>query len=346
MKHLALARMLLWLLIAVCPPLFHCGGNVEHGTETGNPPVVEQQKLHIVLRENGVEVVGDPGAVSPGASVSVTNRRTGERVEATAGTDGSVTVIVPGLLQDEYEVTVSNGSGSQTVRVAADTSAATGGAGGGGSDLASASCTTLEQTLQQSVTATYTNASKSCQADRDCTTAGDVGCYYSCGGPIVSTSGKRTAEAAILQDTTPLCAELSQRCGPRGAPGCPYQMPTTLGCNDGTCQPLGCEDLGRRAAARVDEALSNAPRDCTVDTDCSLISSAVRCVADCGSFRHSVATSAVAQLNQVVLLTQDPLCSEFESRSCPPPRPLPCEPAATPNAVCIGGQCDVQYPLP
>src|SRR3954471_24853170 len=108
MKHLRLARCLPWLLIAVCPPLLgRCGGAVEHGTETGNPPVVEQQKLHVVLRDTGVEVVGDAGAVSPGASVRVTNRTTGESTEATARADGSVNIVVPGSPQDEYEVTVS-----------------------------------------------------------------------------------------------------------------------------------------------------------------------------------------------------------------------------------------------
>jgi len=149
--------------------------------------------------------------------------------------------------------------------------------------------------------------------------------------------------AAIVQDTAPLCAELSRRC-PRGPPGCPYQTPTTIGCNNGTCQALSCEGLGSRAAARVDDTLKRAPRDCTVDADCSLISSTIRCVADCGGFHHSVAASAVAQLDQSVLLVQDPLCTEFESRGCPPPRTLPCAPVtATPqSAVCVNGQCEVE----
>src|SRR3954468_834648 len=109
MKPLRLARCLPWLWIAVCPPLLgHCGGAVEHGTETGNPPVIEQQKLHVVLHDDGVVVVGDPGAVSPGASVAVTNTRTGAHAEASAGSDGSVSVSVHGTLDDEYEVTVSS----------------------------------------------------------------------------------------------------------------------------------------------------------------------------------------------------------------------------------------------
>src|SRR4051794_8669728 len=102
MKHSTPSRLLPWLLIAVCPVLLgHCGGAVEHGTATGNPPVVEQQKLHVVLRDTGVELVGDAGTVSPGASVRVTNRTTGQSAEATAHGDGSVNIVVPGSLQDE-----------------------------------------------------------------------------------------------------------------------------------------------------------------------------------------------------------------------------------------------------
>jgi hypothetical protein len=347
MKHFTFTRWLPWLLIALCPPLLgQCGGDVTHGTETGNPPVVEEQKLHIVLRETGVEVVGDPGAVSAGASFAVTNRTTGAHAEATAAADGSVNVVVPGTLQDEYDVTVSNAAGSQTVQITAQTSAATGGTGGSGSELASASCDSLIQTLSEQVTAAYSAASKACQADSDCTTGGDVGCYYGCGGPIVSTVGKLSAEAAIAQDTAPLCAELSQRCGPRGPPGCPFQTPATLACGNGTCQILSCDDLGQRAAAAVEDLAERAPRDCTVDTDCRVVSfrSDVSCVASCGEFNHSVATRVLEQLVQSALRVKDSFCTEFESRGCPPPLALPClPPTSTPRAVCVTGQCDIQY---
>jgi hypothetical protein len=142
MKLSRLARCLPRLLLALCPPLLgHCGGAVEHGTETGNPPVVEQQKLHVGLHDDGVVVVGDPGAVSPGATVVVTNVRSGERSEASAGADGSVSVSVPGTLDDEYEVTVSSGGRSQTVLVSASA--------GASAELASASCDSLEQEPQR-----------------------------------------------------------------------------------------------------------------------------------------------------------------------------------------------------
>ena len=75
--------MLLWLLVAVGPPLLgRCGG------------------------------VTDPGS----------NRTTAEGAEASAAADGSVKLAIPASPQDEYELTASTGDGSQTVPLGAPTS--------------------------------------------------------------------------------------------------------------------------------------------------------------------------------------------------------------------------------
>jgi hypothetical protein len=125
MKHSFHFGLLPCVLIALCPALLgHCGGATQQATETGNPPGVAEQKLHILLRNTGVEVVGDAGAVGAGANVSVTNRSSGDHGEAIAKVDGSFDIVVPGSLQDEYEVTVSQGSATQTVRISANTNGA------------------------------------------------------------------------------------------------------------------------------------------------------------------------------------------------------------------------------
>jgi hypothetical protein len=231
MKHLPLARLLLWLLIALFPPLLgQCGGAVEHGTETGNPPVVEQQKLHIVLRGTGIEVVGDAGAVSPGANVRVTNRATGESAESTGRADGSVTVIVPGALQDEYEVTVSNGSGSQTVRVAAETSA-------GGQAL---SCDQLVNSASAQLNALLATAPRDCTVDNDCVRLDtSLSCVSDCGRSI-AVAGESAALPEFLRSLErldpPVCDEFrSRQCpGPFALP-CPAPQQITVSCQAEQC---------------------------------------------------------------------------------------------------------------
>jgi hypothetical protein len=337
MKDFRWTRLLPWLVISLCPPLLgHCGGAVEHGTETGNPPVVEQQKLHVVLHEEGVVVVGDPGAVSPGATVSVTNVRSRDRSEASAGTDGSVSVSVPGTLADEYEVTVSSDGRSQSVRVSAGSAATN-------SELAGASCDSLEQTLSEQVGSGYAAASQ-CQVDSDCTMGGDVGCYFTCGGPPVSVAGEDAARQSLLESTAPVCAELTRRCGPRGPMRCPASL-TTAGCNNGVCQALealDCRDLQDRLRQHRSDIVEQAPRDCTIDTDCALIQTSVRCIADCGSY-GSVRASAADQVTMQVSAEAATICAQYEIQSCPAPIPLPCDAAAEPRAACVAGKCDLAY---
>ncbi|HEU4583412.1 MAG TPA: carboxypeptidase-like regulatory domain-containing protein [Polyangiaceae bacterium] len=343
MKQLRIAHCLPWLLIAISPPLLnHCGGAVEHGTETGNPPVVEQQKLHVVLHEDGVLVVGDPGAVSPGASVSVTNTRSGARSEASAGSDGSVSVSVPGTLEDEYEVTVSSVGRSQTVRVSAAASGATNTGG-----LAATSCDGLEQLLRDQVDSEYTAASKACQVDSDCTTTGAVGCYYTCGGPISSVAGLQAAQRALLESTAPVCAELTSRCPGRGPPGCPLLF-NTIACNDGTCGQLRCADFPKRIGQQISALLDEA-RDCTSDADCTLIPADVSCVDGCGPTSISVRADREAQLSSGIQDIDERLCTEFAQRPCPPLPAPPCLPPlpGLTRPVCNAGKCDSEFtPLP
>lgn len=351
MRHATLARLLPWLLIAVCPPLLgRCGGAVEHGTETGNPPVVEQQKLHVLLRDTGVEVLGDAGAVSPGARVRVTNRSTGAIAEASALADGSVSVVVPGSLQDEYEVTVSNGSGSQTVRVSAQATAERADAGEGvplGSGPGA--CTALRETLATRVSAGFANVDKTCQRDEECVfTNTDSGCYSSCYRVIASRSGARAAGLAVVQDIAALCSEFGDQQCEIPTLTCVSGSPVLV-CN-ATCTPvdtLGCEDLPALAAARVTALVNDASRTCSRDDDCTLAQTDIRCVPSCGNF-HSVASSALADLERSIAQTQGRYCGMAESLGCPGPVALPCEPPlGTPRATCTAGQCAVTYvPLP
>lgn len=347
MKHSALSRLLPWLLIAVCPPLLgRCGGAAEHSTETGNPPVVERQKLHVVLHDTGVEVVGDAGAVSPGANVRVTNRNTGETAEAIARTDGSVNIVVPGSPQDEYEVTVSNGSGSQTVQVSAQTGGDTADAGG---SAPSGTCSALRETLAARVSAGFANVDKTCQRDEECLfTRTDSGCYSSCESVIASSSGAQAARAAVVQDIAPLCSEFDNQLCETPDFACNLGSPVLV-CK-GTCSPLdtlGCDEVPTRSAARVTTLINDAARTCSRDDDCTLAQANLRCVSSCGNV-HGVALSALEDLQRRIAETESRYCGAAESMGCPGPVELPCTPpSGTPQATCNAGQCEVAYvPVP
>lgn len=73
-------------------------------TDTGNPPVIAEQRLRVTVSDDGVVVSGEPGAVSGGAQIEVTNLSTNESRETTAASDGSFDVALPGTPNDEYRV--------------------------------------------------------------------------------------------------------------------------------------------------------------------------------------------------------------------------------------------------
>lgn len=101
-----------------------CGGQSnEMSTDTGNPPVIIAQKLHVVPSDSGVVVSGDAGAVTPGASVAVENVSRGQSRITTAAQDGSFEVELAGTPEDEYRVEARLGGRSSSAPV---------GAGGGG----------------------------------------------------------------------------------------------------------------------------------------------------------------------------------------------------------------------
>ena len=360
MKHYFHFRLLPCVLIALCPTLLgHCGGATQQATETGNPPGIAEQKLHILLRDTGVQVVGDAGAVGAGANVNVTNRSSGDHGQAIAKVDGSFDIVVAGSLQDEYEVTVSNGSLTQTVRISASTN---GLSTDTSPDLSTASCASLEKTLTQHVTAGFAAGDKSCESDVDCVYADwQVGCYFGCGGTFLSVAGAyphvtdagvggatgvQVTRAIVEQDIAPVCNELSSRCGPESPSSCPPAPDQfEAECYAKACRPanidaLTCNDLSGKAASHARDLLDRAPRACTADADCALVSYAVRCDAGCGSRSQSVNVSAVEAARASVRRVEDYFCSRFENKPCPAPLDLPCntrDQITLPS--CVAGQC-------
>jgi hypothetical protein len=349
MKHVRFVRLLPWLVIGLCPPLLgHCGGALEHGTETGNPPVVEQQKLHVVLHDDGVEVVGEAGAVSPGASVTVTNTRSADHADAIARADGSLSVSVPGTLADEYELTVASAGGSQTVRVtasasdAASSTTASADAHLSDAELASASCDALGATLEQRVSTAFASADSRCTTDEDCKyREWSVACYNDCGSSILPPDGFSRVAEQLDTSLQPLCTELGKRCSPvQNLHDCrsPDALPQ---CLEGSCRALdlssySCEDLSTAASARFDELLTGANRECTQDADCFLYEEPLSCAFRCPGQPTAVAASAVTAI-EAYLAHVEGYCDAFRGRgNCSAPAPLPCPPPLLePKAVCI-----------
>ena len=89
------------------------------GTETGNPPAIAAQLIHVeAVDDDHVRVSGGPGAIDPGGGeVTITNTtRDGEPVVAKIDDDGSFSVELPGSPDDSYAVTATDASGGSSAR--------------------------------------------------------------------------------------------------------------------------------------------------------------------------------------------------------------------------------------
>jgi hypothetical protein len=350
MKRRAHAPLMTMLLLCALAPaaLTRCGGSANDGgglgTETGNPPLIEKAELHLAVTPEGIRLIGNPGAVTAGATVSVTNQRTGETASVAAASDGSVDMLVVGTASDTYRVTVVSGGRSATITITvADTPR----------DLATVSCATLLDTINQVASETFDSVDVSCSTNSDCvaldSNAGN--CLPTCPYSVpASAQGRDAAVADSSQRTAGACGEIERRDCPFPIPSCEPQAPWAPVCEQGQCvsralEQLSCSELSDEATRRREQASAAAARNCDVDTDCVLVESRLSCVASCGLTESvSVTDDGSAVIGPQLEQLEQVVCGQYEQAACDPPGQLPCEPmAGEPTATCEQGSCTVRY---
>lgn len=109
-----LTRVLSLLLASVVLPIGAVGCA---STDTGNPPLVDEERIRIEPSEGGVRVSADAGAVSAGAAIEVENLSTGVTATTTAGDDGSFEVEIAGSTADDYRIVVTSDGRSESVTI-------------------------------------------------------------------------------------------------------------------------------------------------------------------------------------------------------------------------------------
>jgi hypothetical protein len=333
------------LLLAAAPLLSHCGEAEGFGTETGNPPQLEEKQLYLELVAGGIRVVGTPGAIAPaGASVRVTNVSTGVSVETRAAADGSLDVVIAAEPGDELEVTVGSGGQETSTRISFSEIARR-------SDLSGVSCQALESTLNETVNEVFENADTGCTEDVDCMWTGygaAASCYYQCGIGIVSRTGAALVGSLGGQLTASVCAAL-EACDRPAPSSCPLIELGVTQCVAGRCEgvdssTLSCDDYRIRAAQRRTQLRDAADKQCALDTDCGLANIGASCLFDCEYIFDSVAVSEVATLEASTRdEVEDLYCARLSANGCEPPTIDCVPPTGTATAVCNAGTCEVQY---
>jgi hypothetical protein len=334
------------LLLAAAPLLSHCGEAEGFGTETGNPPQLEEKQLYLELVAGGIRVVGTPGAIAPaGASVRVTNVSTGVSVETRAAADGSLDVVIAAEPGDELEVTVGSGGQETSARISF-------GAIGSRTDLGGVSCDALEATLTQTLVEVVEDADIACSYDIDCVSIpfAGVSCYTACTEAVVSRAGLADASEQAEQRTMPVCLAL-QSCVRPAAPRCegPGENMRTTACEAGRCVSVDpvrvtCGYWGIPASERRTQLRAAANKQCALDTDCGVANIGVSCLFDCEYVFDGVAVSEVAALEASIRdEVEAAYCVPGAAYDCEPPNIDCTPPTGTATAVCNAGTCEVQY---
>jgi len=345
MKSRHLLRALVpCLLLGTAPLLSHCGGDVQLGTETGNPPVLEQMKLYLEVVEGGLRVVGTAGAIAPpGAAVRVTNLTTGASVETTAAADGSLDVVLAAEPSAELELTVTSDGQQTSQRISFGTI-------GARTDLSSLSCEALEATRAQTLVAAFESVNAACTDNSDCVSvyvSDESSCFASpCVEAVIARGGLADARARAERQTAAVCAALQACDRPRIV--CDEQGADRIAeCQEGRCvgvdpSTLTCDELLGAAEARRESLRAAADKVCSVDADCTLLNVGVRCLGDCGRPFESVALGAADALAASVRDEVDRVyCGPAVASACGEPDcGIPPEPA---EAYCDAGTCAVRY---
>jgi hypothetical protein len=180
--------------------------HVERGTETGNPPLLDVDKLALVVANDSVRIVGRAGAVSPGGvSVEATIVGTGEVVRGVANADGSFEIPLDASADAVVEVRARAGDAGSPVAYVTR-----GGALVGSGDGASLSCMQRTNVASQAAGSLASAADTRCQSAADCALVSTkTQCTDSCGELPVATAAVAGLRAGIDRIDRELCASFS-----------------------------------------------------------------------------------------------------------------------------------------
>lgn len=337
------------------------GAGVHHGcgsrtadtvTETGNPPFLDQSKLQVEARDGQIVVTAAPDAVPSNAEVRLSNQSTGAERSTTAETDGSFVLQVSGQPGDEVSLSVDSGAETEHYLLAA----ATGPEQDAEPETTQSTCDELYDSARDRLAAALETASTACEEDADCTTVDDGACVASCGQVALSQDGARSVEQLRDSIEGQECAQLEEQacvlpvaCDPIA------RFANGVGCIDGTCaekpadgpnegSPGPGPDSVRSCAEiateldRLEQALANADRTCSVDEDCVLARANSACSGSCAE--ESISLAGAAELDDLRGQLETEVCPEFTAAECAP-KSAPCGLLDRfPNGPgCVAGLC-------
>jgi hypothetical protein len=224
------------LTVSFCLGVFVVGCNSAHtpgSTETGNPPVIDIDRVALVVSSDEVHIVGEPGAVTPGGADVTVQAVGGDQVVTTkSAPDGSFELKVDsdaGVIEVHAS---SAGEESETVYVTR------GGASVGTGDGGELSCNQRDQLASQVVSNAVSTADASCQTAADCQKVStNTLCRDTCGEFYIGKLAVAPIEAAVraVDVDSRFCFGFEADGCVRTIPPCIPPQTGPIACVDGMC---------------------------------------------------------------------------------------------------------------
>jgi hypothetical protein len=215
----------------------NCGSShTEGSTETGNPPVIDVDRIALETNptSEAVHVVGKAGAVPPGATVSVDVLGTDQKVEIKANASGG------------FDVAIDNPSPSTIVEVrvgakneqSAPIFVTANGAVEGDDDSGKLSC--MQRTnIASQIIGKASEAANQCMRDQDCYYVSPATvCTSPCGDVVTGRNAVPTVEAAVQNIDSYLCQDFMSDGCQLIIPPCIPMLPADLRCVNGRCEEV------------------------------------------------------------------------------------------------------------
>lgn len=217
-------------LLSVCACI---SAHTNASTETGNPPVIDAGQISLVVGTDEVQIVGAPGAVTPGGTeVELSILGTDETARVQSEPDGSFAVTIDATPDSVVEVTAVSGEMPSSPVYVTRGGATVG--SGKGDEL---TCIERSNLASQVVDRLRMAADTSCNTASDCQLVEtQTKCTTNCGGVVVAAGAVAGIDASIDTINQGLCASFAaDGCKP-STPACtPPAAGSVPACVGGKC---------------------------------------------------------------------------------------------------------------
>jgi hypothetical protein len=180
-------------------------------------------------------------------------------------------------------------------------------------------------------------ADRECNVDSDCVDAPAPSCISECGARAILAADQKRLQEAVLAIDSDVCGDFESACGGGGG-ACRPAVPAPICWNHGCEAFASCVRFRDDMVREMTATASQFGKGCMSDSDCRLITLAIRCLQACPGTAVIASPDTETVLKNALEPIEGHDCSVFEAGCAAAVPPLDCPPAPS-GVTCNAGQC-------